>query len=81
MNTYRTPRLDKAMPAVLIQRRERVETAVLALDAYRAVEYIQYLHNEGVPLVKKGEQTYSVPTLEELKNVLPDKVFSSFHKN
>ena len=50
-------------------------------NPYRAIEYIQYLHNEGVPLVKKGEQTYSVPTLEELKNVLPDKVFSSFHKN
>ena len=38
-------------------------------DPYQAVRYIRYLYNEGVPLVKKGESSPSLPTLENVPNV------------
>lgn len=38
-------------------------------DPYQAVRYIRYLYDEGVPLVKKGESSPSLPTLENLPNI------------
>ncbi|WP_305151338.1 hypothetical protein [uncultured Dubosiella sp.] len=48
---------------------------LLLPDPYQAIEYIQYLYNEGVPLVQKGEKEPSLPTLEDLKAALPAKAF------